>query len=185
MSGLGDKIKGFLGKPAQNPLPPDVRNIVREVVREATRAGGQVSVQATDPRNKEQILHDELVNDPLSLGYSSKADQQCANILNAETQQIARTSITGDELLENTAQVELVALTIGSRTDFWGFVNRSSIPVGGGTNTRAILAAIFPANSATRTNLMVLLATPILASRAAVLGLPFVGVHHIASARSK
>lgn len=40
-----------------------------------------------------QVLHTELVNDPLNLQYSTKTDQECADILNTMNQKKARSQM--------------------------------------------------------------------------------------------
>ena len=126
-------------------------------------------------------LYAEITNDPAA--YAGKADTEIAALLNAETQQIARTTIAAAELWENTDLTEYKALSAAERDAFWGLCSLDSIDVAAGTNSRAALSQLFPAGSATRANLIALLQTPVMMSRAAVLGLGRVRVGHVEWAR--
>lgn len=128
-------------------------------------------------------LYNEITDDPAGLGYAGKTDAQIAALLNAETQEIARTTITAAELWENTDLTEYKALSAAERDAFWGLCGLDSIDVAAGTNSRAALSQLFPAGSTTRENLVALLQTPVMMSRAAVLGLGRVKPGHVAKAR--
>lgn len=116
--------------------------------------------------------------------YTGKTNQEAADILNALTIVAPRTTITGAELWEATNLAEYKALSDGERHAYSVLVSIDTIQVGAGTNSRATLAALFPAGSTTRANLMALLAQTNTTSASARLGLPFVGAHHVAVARS-
>ena len=128
-------------------------------------------------------LYTEITNDPTGLGYAGKSNAEIAALLNAETQEIARTSITAAQLWENTVLSEYAALGAAQRDAYWGLCSLDSIDVAAGTNSRSALAQLFPQGSTTRAALMALLQTPVMRSRAAVLGLGRVKPGHVAKAR--
>lgn len=116
--------------------------------------------------------------------YQGKTDQEAADVLNGLTVEVLRTSITSAELWENTALTEYAALAQAQRDAYGVLIAMGTINVAAGTNSRATLAALFPQTSVTRTRLVALLAKRTMTSIAANLGLPFVGAHHVAVARS-
>ena len=107
-----------------------------------------------------------------------------AAAMNKADQNVPRESITGDELLEQTDLGELVAFDDKRTAAYWGLAGKDSISVVSGSNTRAILAALFPAGSTTRDNLVALITTPLLKSRAEILGLGRVKAGHVQKARA-
>ena len=128
-------------------------------------------------------LYTEITNDPAGLGYAGKTDAEIAALLNAETQETARTTITAAQLWENTLLSEYAVLSAAGRDAFWGLCNLDGIDVAAGTNSRAALMQLFPQGSTTRAALVALLQTPLMRSRAAVLGLGRVKPGHVAKAR--
>ena len=128
-------------------------------------------------------LYREISLDPTSKGYAAMTDAKVASAINANTEQIARTSITSVELWENTALAEYKLLGVAERQTYDVLVSLNSIDVSPGTNSRAALSALFPVGSVTRDNLIALVTTPILTSRAAILGLGMVYAGHVYKAR--
>ena len=126
-------------------------------------------------------LKAELTGDPL--GYASMTHQQAADSLNALTRTAPRTSISGGELLACTTVAEVTALTAAARDFFLALIQMDSLDITS-ANVRTLLGALFAAGTTTRTNLIALAASTTLLSRATELGLPFVGAHHVATARS-
>ena len=47
-----------------------------------------------------KILKDELLLDPLSIGYSAMTDKQAADSLSAKTRSVDRTTMTSGEIME-------------------------------------------------------------------------------------
>ena len=107
-----------------------------------------------------KILKAELANDPAGLGYAGKGIQQCTDLLNALTQAVARASITGAELWENTTLAEYAALTQAQRDAYQVLVSLGTIDVSAGSNSRATLGVLFGAGTATRAALAERLRTP-------------------------
>ena len=70
------------------------------------------------PTAREQILIDELTNDPLGRGYSGMTDKQAAADLNTEYRTQDRARITGADLLNATVRSEYVALSAAER-ELW------------------------------------------------------------------
>ncbi len=130
------------------------------------------------------VLWREIRDDPLGLQYTGKTDAAVTGILNGP-RDIARTSITGVELWECTALAELRGLDQAGRDVYAVIVGMDTIDVSAGTNSRAALAALFAAGSATRIALVALLAKPLQTTRAAQLGLGTVATGHVAKARAQ
>lgn len=130
-------------------------------------------------------LWTEISTDPAGLGYAGKSDAQTAALLNGLTQVVARTSITGNELLEKTVLSELQALTVGGREAYWGLVGMGDVDIAAGSNGRAVLLALFGAGTTTRAQLTAFVQAGIVTSRAAILGLGDVRESDVAKARAQ
>ena len=128
-------------------------------------------------------LYREISLDPTSKGYAAMTDAKVALAISANTEQIARTSLTSAELWEKTALAEYRVLGVAERQAYDVLVSLNTIDVSSGTNSRAALSALFPVGSVTRGNLIALVTTPILTSRAAILGLGTVYAGHVYKAR--
>lgn len=112
--------------------------------------------------------------------YAGLTDQEAADALNAKTVTVDVETISGSDVFEATAQSDYNALTANQKGLFHAIMGMETIRVKG-SNTRAALLAMFGPGTQTRTNLAALQTT--LTSRAAQLGLPSVGAHHVAYAR--
>lgn len=129
----------------------------------------------------------ELNTDPLKAGYR-KPDGQwrptsiIADYLHSKVQEVVRTSLTPYELWENTDLTEYKALSVAERDAYWGIMGLDSIDVTAGTNSRAALSALFPSGSVTRDNLIALLTTPLLVTRASQIGLGEISAAHVEKA---
>jgi len=128
------------------------------------------------------LLWNEISTDPAGLGYVGKTDAQVAALLNGLTQTVARTAITGNELLEHTVLAELQALTAAGREAYWGLTGLGSIDIAAGSNGRVILLALFGAGTTIRAQLTAFVQTGIVTSRAAILGLGDVRESDVAKA---
>ena len=109
-------------------------------------------------------LRQEVTTDPLAWGYSSMTDQAAADVLNDPTRGRvrARTEVSSREVLN---QIENAAWpTTGINQDKLAAILGAGIIDPSNTNTRGILAALFPNSgqtAATRTRLEALASTPI------------------------
>jgi hypothetical protein len=101
-----------------------------------------------------QILQAELTSDPVPLGYAGLNDTQAAAKLNATNtgRTAARRAVTKNELLSAIVPSEWPSTALPQNQLLCIFscdtVDASN------TNVRALFGAIFPAGSATRTNLL-------------------------------
>lgn len=118
------------------------------------------------------VLYWELKLDPAGIGHVEHNNPAwSASAGDAETQEVVRTSISGDELLEATKIAELMAFSPPWTAAYWGLAAKETLSVAVGTNTRILLAALFPDGSVTRQNLITLLGKKIKTSRWVILGL--------------
>lgn len=128
-----------------------------------------------------RALATELATDPLRIGYAGKDTKQACALLNAPRDR-ARTSITGVELWENTVLAEYAALTQPGRDAYQVLVSLSTIGVSAGSNSRAVLLALFGAATATRANLIAFVGKALKESRAEALGLGIVAEGNVIDA---
>lgn len=112
--------------------------------------------------------------------YAGLTNQEAADALNAANISVDVEIISGSDVFEATTQSDYAALTANQKGLFHAIMGMETIQVVG-SNTRAALLAMFGPGTQTRTNLAALQTT--LTSRASQLGLPRVGVHHVAYAR--
>ena len=131
-----------------------------------------------------EALFNEITNDPEAIGYSGMTDAEIATALNAETQQVDRTSITKQELWENTSLTEYAALTAAARQAYGVLIDMDNIDVTAGSNSRVTLAALFAAGSTTRANLLALVDVPVTTSRAEILSLGLVTTGDVERAKA-
>lgn len=113
--------------------------------------------------------------------YAGLTDQEAADALNARTVSVDVETISGADLLDATTPADLTALSAAQRNFFNAMLAIPNMIVRG-ANTRAHLAAMFGPGTQTRTNLSALQQTT--TSRSEQLGLPRIGAHHVAMARS-
>lgn len=107
-------------------------------------------------------LKAEGVNDPLGLGYAvhfgTGNDQAIADLLNTPRQgaTVNRTIVPAWEVVNAVVPAEYAALTATYRDYLTFVVSATEVQLGGG-GVRDGLGAVFPAQSATRANLLALL----------------------------
>lgn len=124
-----------------------------------------------------QILATELALP----AYNGLSDQAAADALNNANIAVDVETISGSDVFEATTQTDYAALTANQKGLYHAIMGMDTILVRG-SNTRAALLAMFGAGTQTRTNLAALQTTMI--SRAAQLGLPHIGAHHVAYAKT-
>jgi hypothetical protein len=130
------------------------------------------------------VLRDELTNDPLARGYAGMTAQQAADSLNTVNRTQNKTTLTGAEIYEAMDIAEFQAKTAGQQTFVRDIIGLGgNVSVGTGTKARAVLLSIFGGGSTTISALAAAIALPSI-SRAAELGLPRVGAHHVTEARA-
>ena len=127
------------------------------------------------------ILKPELSLDPLVRNYAGMTDQQAADSLNALNRTLDVETLPTSDIFEAIVLADYTALTAAQKTTLQIILSLGTVKVKG-SNTRAALLSIFGAGTATRANLAALQVQ--LVSRAAELGLPRVGSHHVEYARS-
>lgn len=101
-----------------------------------------------------EILYNEIINDPLNRGYSGMTNAQIADDLNTVYRTRNKTSMTGDEVYQQTDPAEFIAFTSDIKLLWMSFCARSNINpfananvqtvvqmFGSGSNTVANLAA--------------------------------------------
>lgn len=136
-----------------------------------------------------ELLWQELITDPATIGYvdplSASNDTTNAGLINDTTQSIPIDFITAQQLWENTDLTEYQALAAAGRQAYDVLISLENIDVRAGTNSRATLAALFPANSATRANLIALSQQTQTVSRASVIGVGRVYTQDIETARDR
>lgn len=131
------------------------------------------------------VLWNEISYDPVGKGYATMTDAEIASAINAYTEELDRTSITSAELWENTGLAEYKVLSTAERQAYGVLIGLITIDISPGSNARVALVALFPAGSATRDNLIALAQTPVMTSRAAILGLAVVKPGHVAKAKAR
>jgi len=114
--------------------------------------------------------------------YRGKDDPEVARMLNLVDQAIDRDAITGDELLECTALGELVGLDDKRRAIYCLLAGKDQICIEQGSKMRELLKVLF-AEGETRANLIALVKSPLLRSRAQLIGLDRVKPGHVMKAR--
>lgn len=127
-------------------------------------------------------LRSELLTDPLSRGYSGMTAAAAAEALNAVDRPTVRTVIPAHEVIEATVAMDWATLSVQEKQRYALLTGAGEINAAG-TNTRAAFQAMFGVGTTTRANLAALQDGPP-TSRAAELGLPRVGAHHVATARA-
>lgn len=128
-------------------------------------------------------LRNELLNDPLTRGYSGMTDVQAAASLNTANRSISRALMDSAEIFENTDITEFQAKTNAQQAtirDIWGL--GANVRIGVGSKARTVYVNVFGAGSTTITNLAAAANTTV--SRAVELGLGYVAPGDVAIARS-
>lgn len=128
-----------------------------------------------------EVLRAELLTDPLGRGYAGMTDAQAAASLNAVNRTPARGVVDSYLVVNATVATEWTALSAAEKQRYQTIVGAGKVD-NGNANVQAAFLAMFAGGTTTRTNLIALAGGPSI-SRAAELGLPFVGAHHVAEAR--
>lgn len=120
-------------------------------------------------------LKNEILSDPLSIGYSGMTDKQVAEALNIVDRVLQRKSISGDELFGYTDVVEYASLSDAKKLQWLALcaietVHRSAMP---------IIKTIFPSASTTWENIV----KTETVTRAQELGLQKVRTGHVIEVR--
>ncbi len=124
-------------------------------------------------------LRDELLNDPLSRGYSTMTDKAAANDLKTEYRTRNRTSMTASEIFNSINKVEFDALSNANEALIWNVLHLGEInPFG---LEAAVFTSVFSSGGPTLTALNSDRKEPI--SRAVELGIR-VGEGLVAVART-
>ena len=123
----------------------------------------------------------EIKNDPASLGYAGKTNQQIANLLNVAKVQVDRETVTASELFEEIVPTEWITLTVQEKQRIQMILSMGTVNLKG-TNTRASLAAAFGAGTQTRANIIALQKQVI--SRTQYLGIGEVWTGHVGKAKA-
>ena len=126
-----------------------------------------------------QALKTELTTDPLARNYSAMADEAAANSLNVRDRQANRDTLDSGSLIAAIVRSEYGVLLAPDKDYLRLIALATSIPLT--ATVRNELAAMFPANSTTRANLIALLKQQ--ASRGEELGIGFVTPSDVADAR--
>lgn len=128
-----------------------------------------------------QVLRNELLNDPASIGYAGMTDVQAAAALNNANQTRARAIIPAYEIYEAIVPAEWASLTAAEKQRVQTMLSMGNVNAAG-TNTRASFLAAFGAGTTTRANLAALQNETV--SRAAILGLGPVQTIDVTRARA-
>lgn len=128
------------------------------------------------------VLRNELLNDPLTRGYAGMTDAQAAASLNTANRTTTRTIIPSREIIGATVPSEWNSLTAAEKQRYQTITGAGEVDASQ-QNVRDAFLAMFANGTTTRTNLAALQNGPTI-TRAAELGLPFVGAHHVAAARA-
>ncbi len=126
-------------------------------------------------------LADEISGDPLTRGYSGMTDQQVADDLNTEYRNVSVDTVASDLVVAALVTANVNALAAGKQRTMWGIIGAGSVRTDD-AEVKAIFADMFPAGSATRTNLLALATQSM--SRANELGLGTVRVGDVIEARA-
>ena len=126
------------------------------------------------------ILGDELLNDPLTRGYTGMTDQEAADDLNSEYRSRDRSSMTSTEVWQAIDVTELRALADGDRSLVMAVLQFEKInPFG---NEAVLFTALFGGGSATLIALNVARVETV--SRAIELGIRTVRAGDVRNARA-
>lgn len=124
-------------------------------------------------------LKSELNSDPLGRGYAAMSDEQAANSLNVSDRTPNRDTLDAGYLVASIVQSEYGSLSAAQKDYLRLIAMAQTLPLT--ATVKVELGAIFPANSATRANLLALMKRP--GSRAEELGLGTITPSNVADAR--
>lgn len=136
--------------------------------------------------SQKTTLKNEILTDPLSLGYTGKSDSELADLLNfvppsvSTGRRINRTSMPTSELLECVVHSEYIGLSATNRDFMAAILGMGEIDPAG-NNVTASLSAVFGPGTVTRDNFLARRERP--CSRAEFLDLPGLTSSDVADAR--
>ena len=132
-----------------------------------------------------KALSNEITDDPLGRGYSAMTDQQIADDLNTAYRTRALSSLSGDEIFQQTDPTEFTNLTTDKQTQWLSFCGRASVDPFATANVEFV-KWIFGASSTTVANLSESRAESVTrAEELALLGRSDeIGPAHVAEARA-
>jgi hypothetical protein len=112
-------------------------------------------------------LKNEILLDPLGLGYSGKTDAQVAALMNGASRPTTtpRTIVAAHDVYEAIDPGEWSALSAALKQTITDLLNMGEIDASG-TRTRATFGAAFGAGSTSRANLLALTTVSVARSRA-------------------
>jgi hypothetical protein len=128
------------------------------------------------------VLKAELVNDPLGRGYAGMTDAAASGSLNNPDRQVDPETITPVTLLADMVRSEWQVLVADDKQYLSYLCSCASIDMRGASQARAEITAMFPAGSATHTNLLASMTN--LVGRGVELGLGFVSPGDVGMARA-
>lgn len=105
-----------------------------------------------------QKLKTELTSDPLNRGYGAMSDEEAAKTFSVLDRTPNRTDLDGGLLVASIVRSEFAALSAGDKQYVQLVCAADSLPLT--ATLKSELGAIFPAGSATRTNLLALMKRP-------------------------
>ena len=126
-------------------------------------------------------LHDELIGDPLGIGYAAMSDVQAVNSLNTVNQSVPVEEVPAAELIEATIDSDWTGVGAVDRERYSQMVTGGSINPSG-PETQAHIETIFGSGSATLANVVALGSR--LISRGDEIGFGFVKPPHVNEARA-
>lgn len=127
-----------------------------------------------------QILKDEIINDPLGIGYGVATDEEVANFINTTNRSINRASMSGSEIFKATDSAQYGALTDAQKDTWLSFCGISEHDPFG--VSAQFVIDLFGLGSATVVALQALRVETV--SRGVELGIGNVRVGDVAHARS-
>lgn len=130
--------------------------------------------------SKIQILRDEVLNDPLGIGYAGMADQQVADSLNVVNRSEQRTSVPSEELISAIRLPDYTAVSTSAEREWLLLLLTPQEVDFGNSDVRVALANIFGSTDTTA-NLAALATKAV--SRATELGLPTIKEGHVIHVR--
>lgn len=127
------------------------------------------------------ILRDELLNDPLGLGYAGQTDQQATDTLNTENRPVDRDRVPTGEVMAAIRPGDFINVTGVPQQTYLKILLGIDFVLLGSTNIRNALANIFSGAPLTLAALAALQQE--LVSRGTELGIGFIHVGDVAEAR--
>jgi hypothetical protein len=100
----------------------------------------------------------EITNDPKTLGYAGKSDEQIAQLLNTvglSVETLFKGRVAVEDFIAEIVGTEYDALSAAGKTQLDQFVRGNWIK-SGSANMRTTIGALFAAGTTTRTNLLAL-----------------------------